>query len=172
MRAVIVIATAALIACAVVPRYAEQLAASNATTTTLASHTDATPGPSASPSRTVVVAPSRDGHFRVHARINGRPVDFLVDTGATIIALTERDAAMLGIRPDARDYSGVVRTANGIARVARVVLSTVEIDDLLVHNVAAVVSPPGALNENLLGLSFLSRLQRFEYANGKLVLEQ
>jgi len=55
---------------------------------------------------------------------------------------------------------------------APVELDMVEIDDLEVHNVAAVVLPPDVLNESLLGLSFLSRLRRFEYADGKLVLEQ
>ena len=100
-------------------------------------------------------------------RINGRPVDFMVDTGASVIALTERNAAMLGTRPAERDYVGIVRTANGT-----IMLRTLAIDDLLVHNVAAVVLPRGALNDNLLGLSFLSRLRRFEFADGKLVLEQ
>ena len=61
---------------------------------------------------------------------------------------------------------------NGAMRVAPVELGMVEIDDLEVHNVAAVVLPPGVLSESLLGLSFLSRLRRFEYADGKLVLEQ
>ena len=105
-------------------------------------------------------------------RINGRPVDFMVDTGASVIALTERNAAMLGTRPAERDYVGIVRTANGTVRVAPIMLRTLAIDDLLLHNVAAVVLPRGALNDNLLGLSFLSRLRRFEFADGKLVLEQ
>jgi aspartyl protease family protein len=171
MRTVIVIAVAALIACAIVPRYAEQLSTPHAASAVL-THTDAAPQASASSSRSVVIAPSRGGHFRVNGRINGRPIDFMVDTGASVIALTEGDAAMLGIRPAERDYVGMVRTANGTVRVAPIMLSTVEIDDLLVHNVAAVVFPPGVLNVNLLGLSFLSRLQRFEFADGKLVLEQ
>src|SRR5262249_15046349 len=167
MRTVIVIAIAALIACAIVPRYAEQLSTPHAASAVLM-HADAAPQASASSSRTVVIAPSRGGHFRANGRINGRPVDFLVDTGAPTIALPERDGAMLGIRPDERDYVGRVRTANGRVRVAPIMLSTVEIDDLLVHNVAAVVLPPGALNENLLGLSFLSRLRRFRFYEGAL----
>jgi aspartyl protease family protein len=171
MRTVIVIAVAALIACAIVPRYAEQLSTPHAASAVLM-HTDAAPQANASSSRTVVIPPSRDGHFRVNGRINGRPIDFLVDTGATNIALTQRDAAMLGIHLTERDYVGIVRTANGIVRVARVQLGTVEIDDLLLHNVIAEVLPPGASNVNLLGLSFLSRLRRFEYAEGRLVLEQ
>ena len=66
----------------------------------------------------------------------------------------------------------MVKTANGTVRAAPVELNMVEIDDLMVHNVAAMVLPDGALSDNLLGLSFLSRLRRFEYADGKLVLEQ
>ena len=170
MRAVIAIAIAALIACAIVPRYAEQLAAPSAATVVVTPHRD--DRTNASSSRSVVIPPGRGGHFRVSGRIDGRRIDFMVDTGASVIALTQHDAAMLGIRPAEHDYVGMVRTANGTVRVAPVKLSTVEIDDLLVRNVAAVVMPPGALSDNLLGLSFLSRLLRFEYADGKLVLEQ
>jgi aspartyl protease family protein len=170
MRAVIAIAIAAFAACAIVPRYAEQLSSSNAATAVLSPQHDSAPRPSAS--RTVVIEPGRGGHFRVSGRVDGRPLDFMVDTGASVIALTQRDAARLGIRPADGDYVGVVRTANGMVRVARIELGTVEVDDLLLHNVAAVVLPPGALSDNLLGLSFLSRLRRYEYTDGKLVLEQ
>ena len=65
-----------------------------------------------------------------------------------------------------------MKTANGTVRAARTQLNRVEIDDVIVRNVAALVMPDEALSENLLGLSFLSKLRRFEYANGKLVLEQ
>jgi aspartyl protease family protein len=59
-----------------------------------------------------------------------------------------------------------------VTRVAPIQLGMVEIDDIALRNVAAVVMPPDASSDNLLGLSFLSRLHRFEYADGKLVLEQ
>ena len=65
-----------------------------------------------------------------------------------------------------------VKTANGTVHAAPVELDRVEIADLTVHNVAAMVLPEGALSDNLLGLSFLSRLHRWEFADGKLVLEQ
>ena len=174
MRAVISIAIVSLIARAIVPRYAAQMLSPPPTVNTVAA---ARPGPAAAQasgagSRLVGIPPSRNGHFRVSGRIDGRHVDFMVDTGASVIALKSEDAAMLGIHPVQRDYAGMVRTANGAIRVAPVELDTVEIEDLEVHNVAAVVLPPGATNENLLGLSFLRRLRRFEYADGKLVLEQ
>jgi aspartyl protease family protein len=176
MRAVLSVAVAALAACAIVPYYANQFLASEASTAALAAHS-AVPvklqvRPDASSSRSVVIAPGSGGHFRVAGRIDGRRVNFMVDTGASVIALTARDAATLGIHPVERDYVAMVKTANGAMRVAPVELGMVEIDDLEVHNVAAVVLPPGVLNENLLGLSFLSRLRRFEYTDGKLVLEQ
>jgi len=166
MRAVLSVAVAALAACAIVPYYANQFLTSEASTAALAAR------PDASSSRSVVIAPGSGGHFRVAGRIDGRRVNFMVDTGASVIALTARDAATLGIHPVERDYVAMVKTANGAMRVAPVELGMVEIDDLEVHNVAAVVLPPGVLNESLLGLSFLSRLRRFEYADGKLVLEQ
>jgi aspartyl protease family protein len=123
-------------------------------------------------SRSVVIAPSRGGEFRVTGRIEGRRINFVVDTGASVIALKPEDAAMLGIRFSQRDYTGLVKTANGIIRVAPVELNSVEIEDLEVHNVGAMVLPEGVASDNLLGLSFLRRLRRFEYADGKLVLEQ
>ena len=89
-----------------------------------------------------------------------------------MIALKPEDAAMLGVRQIASDYVVPVKTANGVIRVALVELGTVEIEDLELHNVAAIVLPAGVAPENLLGLSFLRRLRRFEYADGKLVLEQ
>jgi aspartyl protease family protein len=173
MRVVIPVAIVALVACAIVPRYAGKiLAPSREAAAVVVVHPPSAAQSSAAGSRSVVIAPSRGGHFRVSGRIDGRRVDFMVDTGASVIALKPEDAAMLGIRPAGRDYIGMVGTANGTVRVAPVQLGTVEVDDLEVHNVAAMVMPSGALNENLLGLSFLRRLRRFEFANGKLVLEQ
>ena len=173
MRAVIPLVIASLIACALVPRYAAQLASTpRAAPTVATAHSVVTAAQPSTGSRTVVIAPGRGGHFRVEGRVDGRRVSFMVDTGASVIAFKAEDAAMLGIRPADRDYSAMVRTANGAVRVAPVELSTVEIEDLEVHNVAAVVLPAGVASENLLGLSFLRRLRRFEYADGKLVLEQ
>jgi aspartyl protease family protein len=122
--------------------------------------------------RTVVIPRDSRGHFQVNGRVDGKHMGFLVDTGASVIALTERDAARLGIRPAQREFTTEVKTANGTVRAARTQLDRVEIDDVIVRDVAALVVPDAALGENLLGLSFLAKLRRFEYANGKLVLEQ
>jgi aspartyl protease family protein len=120
----------------------------------------------------VVVPADARGHFVVDARVDGRRIAFMLDTGATVVALRARDAAGLGIHPSARDFTVEVKTAKGSTRAAPVQLGMVEINGLSVRNVAALVSPDEALSENLLGLSFLSRLRRFEFSNGRLVLEQ
>jgi aspartyl protease family protein len=121
--------------------------------------------------RSVAIARDGRGHFQVGGRIDGRRVDFMVDTGASVIALTEAEARRLGIYPARNDFTAQVRTANGTVNAAPVMLSSVDIDGLVVRDVQALVVPGKALSENLLGLSYLTRLKRFEYAGGKLVLE-
>jgi aspartyl protease family protein len=122
-------------------------------------------------SRTVTIARDARGHFTVEARVDGRRLQFMVDTGASIIALRESAAARLGIHPMPRDYNVQVQTANGVGRAALVQLNTVEIDGIVVRDVRALVTPDNALSENLLGMSFLSRV-KFSHDRGKLVLEQ
>jgi len=136
-------------------------------TTAMAARTESPLG-----ARTVRIARDSRGHFQVNGRVDGKQMAFMVDTGATVVALMERDAARLGIRPTSREYVVEVKTANGIVRAARARLNRVEIEDVIVRDVAALVVPDKSLSENLLGLSFLSKLRRFEYAGGKLVLEQ
>ncbi len=105
-------------------------------------------------------------------RVAGRNLSFMVDTGASVIALTAQDAARVGVRPMRSEYDVSVSTANGTVRAARTRLTNVEIGGLMVRDVDALVLPEGALSENLLGLSFLSKLKRYEFAGSKLVLEQ
>ena len=112
------------------------------------------------------------GHFQVEGSVDGRRMDFLVDTGASVVALRERDAAKLGIHPVPRDYTASVSTANGTIKAAAVQLNSLEVGGIRVHGVRAMVLPDQALSDNLLGMSFLSRVRRFEMANGRLVMEQ
>jgi aspartyl protease family protein len=171
MRSVIVFAVLALAAAVLAPRYVSHFGAAPAP---VALQTRPTPSPAAagSNSRSVVVPRDGRGHFEVDARVNGRHIGFMVDTGASVIALTARDAARLGIHPPQNAFVAEVRTANGSVRGAPARLDVVEVGDLVLHDVAALVLPDQALSDNLLGLSFLSRLRRFEYSDGKLVLEQ
>src|SRR5215211_7669997 len=119
-------------------------------------------------SRSLTVRPDRRGHFQVDARVDGRRMDFVVDTGATVIAIPEREAGRLGIHPARREYTAQIRTANGMVQAAPTRLAMVEIGGIIVRDVQAVIMPNEALSENLLGMSFLSRLRRFEVADGRL----
>jgi aspartyl protease family protein len=112
------------------------------------------------------------GHFRTEGRIDGQRIGFMVDTGASLIALNETSAARFGLRPSRNDYKATVTTANGTIKAAPTRLAMIEVGGIVVRDVDAMVLPDEALSENLLGLSFLSKLKRFEYANGQMVLEQ
>ena len=112
------------------------------------------------------------GHFQVEGAVDGRRLDFMVDTGATSVVLRERDAARLGIFPTPRDYTGRTSTANGVIKVAPVRLSSLEVNGIRIYDVGAIVVPDDSLGVNLLGMSFLGRVRRFEMANGRLVMEQ
>jgi len=122
--------------------------------------------------RTFSVAKHARGQFKVDGRVDGRPIEFLVDTGASVIALRMRDAARLGIHPVPRDFTAKVSTANGTVLAARASLQSVDIGGVVVLEVSALVLPDEALAENLLGMSYLSRLRRYEFTSSRLVLEQ
>jgi len=123
-------------------------------------------------SRSVSIARDARGHFQTDGRIDGQRVDFMVDTGASLVALNEKSAARFGLRPSRGDYNATVTTANGTIKAARARIAMIDLGGIVVRDVDAMVLPDEALSENLLGLSFLSKLKRFEYANGRLVLEQ
>src|SRR5207253_7142090 len=98
------------------------------------------------------------GHFFVDGAVNGVPVRFVVDTGATLVSLPRQDAERLGI-----DYRsgrrGTSRTANGPAPVYLVKLDSVTVGGIELHSVDALVHEGGGLDQALLGMSFLNRLE-------------
>ncbi len=120
----------------------------------------------------VELAADNYGHYRARVEVNGRFIDTMVDTGATLVAMSHRDARRAGIVVTPSDYTGRVRTANGIARVAPVMLSRVRLGDIVVRNVRGLVSEPGKLDGTLLGMSFLGKLSRFEIRSGRLILQE
>lgn len=122
--------------------------------------------------RSLAIARDSRGHFQTEGRIDGQRIGFMVDTGASVIALNEKSAARFGLRPSPAEYNATVSTANGTIKAARTRIAMVQVGELTVRDVDAMVLPDEALSENLLGLSFLSKLKRFEYANGQMVLEQ
>jgi aspartyl protease family protein len=97
------------------------------------------------------------GHFVAHGTVNGRPVTFLVDTGATLTALSRGDAARIGIDYQ-RGTPGFAMTAGGGVRGWRVSLDSVEIGDVTLRNVDGMVVDNDALSTALLGMSFLGRV--------------
>lgn len=112
------------------------------------------------------------GHFSASARINGRPVPVLVDTGASMVALSYEDAESAGIYVRPGDFTARVRTANGIAKVAPVMLDSVSIGDITLYDVRAAVSEPGRLGTTLLGMTFIGRLSRAEMRGDVLILQE
>mgnify|MGYP001170044738 CR=1 FL=1 len=116
------------------------------------------------------VAKGPDGHFWADAEVNGQPVRFLVDTGATAVALTPKDAERLGIRTAELKPSYNVTTAGGSARAAAVTLDSVSINGARLENVQALVVADG-LDVSLLGMSYLGRLTRFEATRDTLRFE-
>ena len=118
-----------------------------------------------------VVIESRWGHYVTDARVDGREARFMVDTGATVVAIRESDAADLGYRPSPQDYTVRITTANGVGRGAPVDLRRVEVGNLVVRDVPALILRDEALNINLLGMSFLSKV-RWRQQDGELILEE
>jgi aspartyl protease family protein len=171
MKQIIFFAIAAMVIAGIMPRMMTHVGQTAAADTQPAKRAEPAPRQTSN-YRTVTVQSDRRGHFQVEGSVDGRRIDFMVDTGATVVALRERDAGKLGIFPTPRDYTGLTSTANGTVKVAPVRLSSLEINGIRVYDVNAVVIPDQALSVNLLGMSFLSRVRRFEMANGRLVMEQ
>ena len=121
--------------------------------------------------RSVTLRDDGRGHFQVMADVDGRRIEFLVDTGASVIALREGSAARLGIFPRASDYTARTQTANGTGKAAPVTLNRIDINGVTVRDVRAIVVPDDQLSVNLLGMTFLSRV-KWSHDRGKLVLEQ
>jgi aspartyl protease family protein len=171
MRQILIFAAAVLVVGGYLARVADKVAVSPPTQA-------ATVQPAYEPrqpvhsGRSLTLDSDRQGHFKVEARIEGRHIDFMVDTGASLVIMRESDAAQVGIRPFPRDYTASVSTANGKIKAAPFKLDRIEVGGITVYDVPALVLPDDALGQNLLGVSFLSRLKRYEDADGRMMLEQ
>ena len=116
------------------------------------------------------MAKASDGHFWADADVNGQRVRFLVDTGATAVALTPADAQRLGFKPADLKYGHSVTTATGSTRAAQVTLTSVSVNGARLQDVKALVVAEG-LDVSLLGMSYLGRLTRFEATRDTLRFE-
>ncbi|MDO5642042.1 MAG: TIGR02281 family clan AA aspartic protease [Paracoccus sp. (in: a-proteobacteria)] len=114
---------------------------------------------------------ARNGHFFIDLTVNGENLHFMVDTGATGIALRQQDARRAGIDTDALRYTGFASTANGTVSTAPVTLGLIEIGDIRDENVRAEVVQ-GDLDISLLGMSYLRRFARVGFEGETMVLER
>jgi aspartyl protease family protein len=114
-----------------------------------------------------VIDAGRHGHFLVEAVVNGVPIDFMVDTGASHVVLSLQDARKLGFTQ--LQFTEEFQSANGTVRAAPVELRELRIGQLSLFDLEASVNG-GPLPISLLGMSFLQRLSSYEVARGRLIL--
>ena len=119
----------------------------------------------------IEVPVGNDGHYQLTAQVNDVSVRFVIDTGASSIALGPRDAERVGIDLDNLAYIGEARTANGIVETAPVRLDTLTIGDIRDENVPAMVLRAD-LEQSLMGMSYLSRFARVSIEANRLILER
>mgnify|MGYP003646435595 CR=1 FL=1 len=131
----------------------------------------AAPAPAPSLPRETRIAGDWSGHFRADAKMNGRSIPVIVDTGASLVALDEATARSLGITPSASDFRHPVQTANGVGSAARARIAEISVGDVSVRDVEALVIRDAALPQALLGMSFLTRLSGYSVENGALTLK-
>ena len=112
----------------------------------------------------------RGRHFETTGTVNGTRQEFLVDTGASTVVLTEANARKAGVDPDALDYRIPVATANGMTMAARVSGIEIAIGGIVRPNMIALVAKDGQLSSNLLGMNFLDTLHSFEVQRDRMVL--
>ncbi|WP_299498888.1 TIGR02281 family clan AA aspartic protease [uncultured Roseobacter sp.] len=117
----------------------------------------------------IVVPRSADGHYYIAAEVNGAPVQFVLDTGATEIVLTREDAEAVGLAPETLNFTGRAMTANGEVRTAPVRLDRVQLGPATDENVTAVVNG-SEMSQSLLGMTYLQRWGKIEITGGELTL--
>jgi aspartyl protease family protein len=161
------VAIAMVIAFVVAPRLKEQAATPVPVTVAVA-----TPEPAPSTgSRAAFIDREDDGHFWTRADVSGTQVKFMVDTGASIVALTYFDAQRLGLKPEELNFDSEIRTAGGITYGAPVTLESIRIGRVEIENVNAVILRT-ELEQSLLGMTFLGELNSYEVRQGQMIIRQ
>jgi aspartyl protease family protein len=120
----------------------------------------------------VQIQADRYGHYETEVQVNGRPFNALVDTGASLVVLRYEDARSLGLVYGSDRFDMTVQTANGVGHVHRVKLTSVRLGSIQFDDVDALVAEEGMLQKNLLGMSFLRRLSRYEVRDNTLILNR
>lgn len=122
------------------------------------------------PARMVAIARGQGGEFALRARINGVTAPMVIDTGATSVVLTYETAMAAGLPLELLSFDVDVETAGGRTRAARLSLDSLAIGKLVERSVPALVAPRGQMKTNLLGMSFLDRLESWEVRADRLML--
>lgn len=129
------------------------------------------PAPAAVTGRAVRMETDGRGHFIGEFRLNGRAVEAMIDTGASVVAINRTTARRIGLTPANSDFIHPVSTANGTTHAAPALIDRIEIGGIAVRDVQAVVLDDAALSGTLIGMSFLGKLRRYQVENGRLLLE-
>ena len=119
----------------------------------------------------IIIPKEIDGHFHLTVTINDRPIEFLVDTGASDIVLTRKDAARVGFDPNRLDYWGMANTANGTVRLATIRLETVRLGEFIDKNIRASVNK-APMEKSLLGMRYLSKFRAIEISDDQMILKR
>jgi aspartyl protease family protein len=120
--------------------------------------------------RAVQISRGQSGEFALQAKINGIVAPMVIDTGATSVVLTHETAKAIGLPLELLEYDVDVQTAGGHTKAARLTLDRLAIGKLVERSVPALVVPHGQMKTNLLGMSFLDRLESWEVRSDSLVL--
>lgn len=122
--------------------------------------------------RSATLTQRNDGHYWARALVNRKSsIEFLVDTGASVVALSYRDAQRMGLKPETLDYKWRIQTAGGETFGASVVIDSIKINQVHIRNVDAMVLRSD-LETSLLGMSFLNELYAYEFRGNRLILKQ
>ena len=119
---------------------------------------------------TVMLEKLANGHFGARGEVNGRPVDFIVDTGASATVLTVADAAAAGFETSSLNFSVPVQTANGTARAAVAVADTVSVGTISRRRLPVFITAHGSLEQSLLGMNFIGTLSGFDVRGDRMIL--
>jgi len=127
-------------------------------------------GVSSEDGKTLEFIAGPDGHFLISGSVEGTPVTFVADTGATTVLLSYEDAERAGIDVRALRFHAPVQTANGLATAAPYTIRSLTMGEIRRSNVPALIAQPGLTHTSLLGMSFLGRLSSFEVRGDRLIL--
>ncbi|WP_295809542.1 TIGR02281 family clan AA aspartic protease [uncultured Nitratireductor sp.] len=120
----------------------------------------------------VSISADETGHYVGRFKLNGRNMKAMIDTGATYVAINADTARRIGLKLSQGDFKYEVNTANGNVRAAAATIESLQIGRIYLENVDAVVLDDRALDNVLIGMSFLNRLARYQVENRALILEQ